>query len=320
MKLKVERCQPETGITFLARVFPNILETLTSMQDPLRTWRKLHITFRNPLIPIADAAVDRVEGYLTTDAHTPIISEYCRMVQDFYGNTAASAEIRNARQDHLKEQNYWARHADEGWPQNPQDDELMMKCISARVGMDQHTLVHFRQQLQTAACTPWHLTPLGVDDDNPYDETLDDDCLPGVEWVDNRSKQTTTITHLQNVRIATETAASGRMVSLAQRVDKGDSPSTAGSSNSRRKVEQRPAQPGRVSREKREHPRQRREKPQRQTDLPKGGTRRGSHSNRKSELSTPTASTSGAAADHESGRPLNPTVAAFFPKQRSTES
>lgn len=119
MKLKVERCRPETGLTFLARVFPDIETTLTSFQDPLRTLRKLHMTFRDPNVPLADAALDRTAGYLVTDKHTPIISEYCELIQRHYANTGSSFEVRRKRKTHALELNYWARDEDNSWIQDP---------------------------------------------------------------------------------------------------------------------------------------------------------------------------------------------------------
>lgn len=48
LKIKVEHYEPKIGLTFLARVFINPMENDTSIQDPLRTLRKLNLTARDP--------------------------------------------------------------------------------------------------------------------------------------------------------------------------------------------------------------------------------------------------------------------------------
>jgi hypothetical protein len=60
MDLKAVKYDPEQGLTYLARVFVNPYETNTTMQDPVRTLRKLHLTARNATVPLPDAALDRV--------------------------------------------------------------------------------------------------------------------------------------------------------------------------------------------------------------------------------------------------------------------
>ena len=95
MSLKIETCYPTTGVTFLARVYPDPLVTRTSFQDPLRTFRKLHLSLRDPHVPLADAAYDRVEGYLSTDAYSPVVGKYCAAVMRWYAPTAFKALIEN---------------------------------------------------------------------------------------------------------------------------------------------------------------------------------------------------------------------------------
>ncbi|AAK15751.1 protein A [Boolarra virus] len=139
LELKVEKYNPEVGLCFLSRVFVDPLNTPTTIQDPLRTLRKLHITTRDPTIPIADAACDRVEGYLCTDAHTPLISEYCRMVQRLYGPKTSTRDVREARRSRNKEKPYWLT-CDGSWPQHPQDALLMKQIVVSRTGIDEDTV------------------------------------------------------------------------------------------------------------------------------------------------------------------------------------
>lgn len=148
MSLKVEECQPETGVTFLARVFPDPLSTTTSFQDPLRTWRKLHLTARDPNVPLADAATDRLEGYLTTDAYTPVTSNYARMVIRFYSTKTTVS--RSKRKDKVRELPFWATQGG-AWPQDPRDTDLMLNCVAARTGFEPEELRSVMSELD--ACT-----------------------------------------------------------------------------------------------------------------------------------------------------------------------
>nr|UYL95402.1 MAG: protein A [Yanbian Nodav tick virus 1] len=136
LELKVERYNPDIGLCFLSRVFVDPLVTDTTIQDPLRTLRKLHLTTRDPTIPLADAACDRVEGYLCTDRYTPLISDYCRMVLRLYSPIASDLRVRAQRRSWNKEKPYWLT-CDGSWPQNPDDRPLMLHILSNRTGIDQ---------------------------------------------------------------------------------------------------------------------------------------------------------------------------------------
>jgi len=136
LELKVERYNPEVGLCFLSRVFVDPLNTTTTMQDPLRTLRKLHLTTRDPTIPLADAACDRVEGYLCTDARTPLVGDYCRMVLRLHGPNSSTVDVRNSRRSRNKEKPYWMT-CDGTWPQHQQDTQLMKQILVNRTGIDE---------------------------------------------------------------------------------------------------------------------------------------------------------------------------------------
>jgi len=136
LEVKVEKYNPEIGLCFLSRVYIDPLNTTTTMQDPLRTLRKLHITTRDPTIPIDDAACDRVEGYLCTDALTPLIGDYCRMVLRLRGPNVKSETARAERRSRNKEKPFWLT-CDGSWPQLEEDVPLMKYVISKRTGIDE---------------------------------------------------------------------------------------------------------------------------------------------------------------------------------------
>nr|QYF49951.1 MAG: RNA-dependent RNA polymerase [Xinjiang mountain noda-like virus 2] len=136
MELKCEEYDHAKGVTFLARVFPSPTTTSTSFQDPLRTWRKLHLTTRDLNVPIADAAVDRCEGYLVTDKHTPVTGAFCSMIVREYTPLIQDDKRRKERKDRNMEKPYWMLNGDGSWPQDEKDKELMVHCIAARTGLN----------------------------------------------------------------------------------------------------------------------------------------------------------------------------------------
>lgn len=181
LRLKCERYRCEQGITFLSRVFPDPYRTTTTFQDPIRTLRKLHMTSRNPSVPLADAAVDRVTGYLVTDDMTPMVGSYCRKVRDLYSpQVTVNAGLRACRN---REKPYWAT-ADGSWPQSVSDAQLVREVFAARTGFSLERIDHFEAQV-TSASTVWDLPTINRDEEpNPYAETV----LPdgAVESVDDR--------------------------------------------------------------------------------------------------------------------------------------
>jgi len=140
LKVKLESYKPEEGVVFLARVYPDPTSTATTFQDPLRTLRKLHITTRNPSIPLADAAYDRMAGYLITDPHTPLVSNYCRAMQRIYGPQVLDHEKRLARKSKDVEKPYWYSAESNSWPQAKADIPLMLQCMSARTGIPEEEI------------------------------------------------------------------------------------------------------------------------------------------------------------------------------------
>lgn len=183
LKLKVEKFQPEKGLVFLARVFPDPWRTLTSFQDPLRTWRKLHITTRDPTVPLADAAVDRLEGYLVTDALTPVTSEYASAVIKAYIPEVSSR--RHQRKDRNREVPYWLTIGG-AWPQFREDVGLMEQCIASRLEMPLEKLRDLRSRLSDIS-DPWAVPTIDrMENPNPYTNTLDREGQPSEDRVDLR--------------------------------------------------------------------------------------------------------------------------------------
>jgi hypothetical protein len=188
LKIKYETCMPSTGVTFLARVYVDPLTTNSSIQDPLRTWRKLHLTTRDPNIPLQTAALDRLDGYLVTDGLTPVTSHYCEMIKKNYAEEVEKDLNRETRVSKDREKSYWLTNGG-AWPQHKKDIPLMLNVIAARTGFDVPTLLQFCSQMENCN-NPWEFQPLNRDEEpNPYKDTLDDEGVPSEPMDDHQKEQ-----------------------------------------------------------------------------------------------------------------------------------
>jgi len=176
MKIKMEIYKPEFGLTFLARVYPDPYTTTTSFQDPLRTWRKLHLTARDPNVPLAHAAMDRLESYLTTDKYTPVTSDYCNMV---IRNYKKDDDVkRTTRIDKDREKSYWLTQDGGAWPQKEEDVEMMWDVISNRTGIQIEVLRELKERLNAPNTTVWFGPPIEREEFGVYTNTILSDGTP----------------------------------------------------------------------------------------------------------------------------------------------
>jgi len=171
LTIKAERYDATQGITFLARVFPDPLNTTTSFQDPLRTWRKLHVTTRDPNIPLPDAAVDRVEGYLVADALSPVTAAYCSMIVRTNVDKLPAADVRKKRASANREKPYWYS-SEGGWPQDKADVDIMREVTASRTGLTVEELRLFEDELKQCK-DPWTMSTINRDENAvPYVDTV----------------------------------------------------------------------------------------------------------------------------------------------------
>jgi len=185
MELKIEPFDLSKGITFLARVFPDPYFINTSFQDPMRTWRKLHMSARVG-VPVESAALDRVSGYLVTDKYSPVTSEYCKMIERCYMPTGEDIVRRRQRKDCDREKPYWMVSGG-AWPQAEGDYELMLRVTATRTGFEVPVLINKINEFRNVH-DPWDITPLDYEEPSPYKHTLDCDGQP-VDAVDQRQYQ-----------------------------------------------------------------------------------------------------------------------------------
>ncbi len=80
LALKCER-RVEGNLTFLGRVFYGAgAGEVGSIQDPMRTWRKLHYSFAPNSVSKGQALANRAVGYLSLDPNAPVVSDWCRKI------------------------------------------------------------------------------------------------------------------------------------------------------------------------------------------------------------------------------------------------
>jgi len=131
--LKLKCVRRDNGITFLGRLFYNSSNGQRgSIQDPLRTWRKLHISFAPAYITDRQALANRAAGYRSLDPEAPVIKEWTAKVQEL---TGLEGSIDS-------DSPYFAQIAEKypefgGWPQLPYSDALEAIAWRLDVGVDE---------------------------------------------------------------------------------------------------------------------------------------------------------------------------------------
>lgn len=97
----------------------------TSVQDPLRTISKMHITTAPPSTTDRVAAANKAAGYLVTDLHTPIIGKYCRAVLRICGTPDVAKMLKEERVKF-----------ESPWPQDPHMSSEMRSCVEGSTGIN----------------------------------------------------------------------------------------------------------------------------------------------------------------------------------------
>nr|UNI73869.1 MAG: RNA-dependent RNA polymerase [brine shrimp noda-like virus 3] len=192
LNIKYEKFDPESGLSFLARVFVDPFNTNTSITDPLRCLRKIHLTTRNPTVPIADACCDRVEGYLATDSLTPLVGDYCRAMLRLYTPSAGTALERSRRKTYKTEKPYWLT-ADGSWPQNAADKDAMFNVLCHRTQIHPEVVTSLIERLANIT-TPFDPIITEHNDAAVNTQTID------VDGADGSVGTSLEITDIQNAK------------------------------------------------------------------------------------------------------------------------
>lgn len=132
------------SFSFLGRIFYGAdVGELGSIQDPLRTWRKLHISFAPAYISDTQALANRAAGYRSLDPEAPVLKEWCEKVLEFtglYGALDSDAP-------------YYARMAERDpefgtWPQLT--TEAGLEAIAWRIGSTVESVADLCQRIRDA--------------------------------------------------------------------------------------------------------------------------------------------------------------------------
>lgn len=132
LSVKVERVHCGEPVPFLGRIFTNLWVSPNSVQDPMRTLNKIHLSTTSKDVPVPVAAVNRVRGYLVTDKHTPLVSHYCEAVMRVYG------DIDTEPYDGLiyKDRPYFA-NTENSWPQEVGESSWMVVARSVGLSLSE---------------------------------------------------------------------------------------------------------------------------------------------------------------------------------------
>ena len=117
---------------FCGRYFVDPTTTINSFQDPIRTISKLHLTSNKTVTP-EQAAYNKACGYLVTDKHTPIISDWCYAVQRITGLSST----KNLEKEELFKQT-------QSWPVSMSDYERVIDAFCDVVGISSQELMSIR--------------------------------------------------------------------------------------------------------------------------------------------------------------------------------
>nr|QKI28964.1 hypothetical protein 1 [Forsythia suspensa noda-like virus] len=173
LRLKVEHYDPVNGLTFIGRCYVNLPDSLHNTCDPLRTFRKLHLTSRDKLIPLADAAYDRAEGYLITDNLTPVVGSYFKFIQRYYGPLVPDHDKRLARRSQRTERPYWSNHGT--WTQLADQTDHTYEVFAHRTGISVQQLKAFDTVVNAA--TSLEALPPVLSVDCPYKNHIGQDLV-----------------------------------------------------------------------------------------------------------------------------------------------
>jgi hypothetical protein len=172
LKIEVIVREKYGPVGYLGRVFVDPWTTVVSVQDPMRTMAKIHITTADSTIPLPVAATWRAQGYLQMDPHAPVVAEYCRYIIRVHGEEYAAwmakqtgkSENRKKMLEEAKvgEMPYWVRGEVASWPtlEDGSDSQAIAWRVAAeQFGVDESELKALEDEI-SEACTLYGSNPV----------------------------------------------------------------------------------------------------------------------------------------------------------------
>lgn len=153
-KIKLESKRAGEAVSFLGRLFVDPWTVPWSVQDPMRTWTKLHISFAPSSISDKQAIVERCQAYLLLDPFTPVTSDYCRRLLKEHGAAEPTGLCVFATPDvpfyaRLIGTWGWA-----GWPAGPDwrssghRDHPTLRAIAESIGVESATVIEWADRIR----------------------------------------------------------------------------------------------------------------------------------------------------------------------------
>jgi hypothetical protein len=133
LKLTIDAtANPGEEVCYLSRVFRDPWTTPASIQDPLRSLSKLHLTV-DTTVPLEEAGIAKARGYLVTDPKTPFISNWARCYLRNVGIVQASKTNRDVPYYSL------AEFRDSPWPSETGFEDIVARRLGVSVAeLQQH--------------------------------------------------------------------------------------------------------------------------------------------------------------------------------------
>jgi hypothetical protein len=156
VSLKCEIRNKGDYVMFLGRMFLDPWTLPASVQDPVRTWIKLHCSFANPTVPDYVALYYRASGYLELDALAPITSAWCEysLAGIQRDHPDIESEVERLRSTGIVDVPYFVQHRTPettgGWPQSAGDDRLLYQRVAERSGFDVSVIRRWHDLIRTA--------------------------------------------------------------------------------------------------------------------------------------------------------------------------
>lgn len=152
LKLKCDVRTPGQTVPFLGRVFIDPWTTNGSIQDPVRTARKLHISMTNPTVPDEIALYWRAIGYLALDPNAPLISDWCRLaLRDLMASYPDIEETgRNLEKACKVDLPYYIQSVGFGatWPQVSTSDPAAIAAVAESFAVDSGDVSNWIHQIR----------------------------------------------------------------------------------------------------------------------------------------------------------------------------
>lgn len=149
LKVKVKRIKSGNSVGYLGRIFVDPWTTVTSVQDPVRTLGKINVTLAPAHIPLEVAARAKMQGYLVSDAHTPLIGVWARCMFEAFDTEhvrlQAASLSKQQQAEMVKDLPYAGRNG--SWPQDPAERDIMETVVSERTGVPVVDIRHFEEMI-----------------------------------------------------------------------------------------------------------------------------------------------------------------------------